>query len=342
MLKILISTLLAFGLSVLCIRLLLKYANVSFFLDQPNKDRKQQKHAIPRLGGVGFVFTIFLTILATSSFINISSWYIIGAFLIWILGTLDDSLDLNWYIKLPTQILVGVLLFITTKGLLNIGQFSFIDLGGLEFFVLLFIWLFWFLGMVNAVNLCDGLDGLAGGMVVLSLIGVSFFGLTGLQLIIAAAILGFLVYNKYPAKIYMGDSGSLFLGYHLATIPLLYFSQVAFVSFDLLAFVIMNTYFIWDTTRVVIIRLLNKKNPFKPDQNHYHFLLTKQNIPVKNATLKIYAIHAFFICCAISMYIFNYHAISITFFLTGISYLCLESLQIGKKKIYRYRRTKKI
>jgi len=133
MVKLVISILLGFSLSVIALRVLLKVYKFSLFLDQPNSSRKQHKKAIPRFGGVGFVFTIFITLLATNTYTDVSSWYFIGAFLIWVLGTLDDSLNLNWYIKLPTQLLVGVVLFIATSAQLNsLSLISSIQVGSIS------------------------------------------------------------------------------------------------------------------------------------------------------------------------------------------------------------------
>ena len=184
----------------------------------------------------------------------------------------------------------------------------------------IFLWVFWFLGMVNAVNLTDGLDGLAAGLVCLSIIGAGVFGFMSFQLMIGVALLVFLFFNRFPAKVYMGDCGSLFLGYHLAVTPLLCFLSVS-SSFSLIAYLMMGTYFIWDTVRVVLLRIMLGGNPFKPDQKHFHFVLLRY-VQSKSLTVTLlYALHAYFVFCGVLFVVFNYLVWIFSMYLIGLAFL---------------------
>ena len=340
MIKVILQIIVSFSLSYLILKLLLKYVKESF-LDQPNSSRKQHAYPIPRFGGLGFVFAIFTAILATNNFSSISTWYFIGALLIWILGTVDDSINLNWAIKLCVQILVGVLLFINVITSISFPEiFLTSQLNIISMALFLVVWLVWFLGMTNAVNLCDGLDGLAASMMVISSIGLCFFGLPSLHLIIAASLVGFLIFNKYPAKLYMGDSGSLFLGYHLAIVPVLFATQTQLGSIDIGAYLIMNTYFIWDTTRVVIARLLLRKSPFQPDQSHYHFMLIQRGCSINVAVARICIIHFYFVLCASLICLIGYQVFTVIIISIGICYLLYESFNLQNLKAYKYNASK--
>ncbi|RAP27551.1 hypothetical protein DID74_00160 [Candidatus Marinamargulisbacteria bacterium SCGC AG-333-B06] len=288
------------------------------FLDQPTSVRKRHVTAIPCVGGIAFVIAILL-MAYIFDFLSVHYlWYACGGSLIFLLGLLDDRWGLPWYVKLFTQGFIGVSLFLFLNGA---GDLSFLFGVFLEYSYLhIFLWIFWFLGMVNAVNLTDGLDGLAAGLVCLSVIGAGVFGFMSFQLMVVAALLVFLVFNRFPAKIYMGDCGSLFLGYHLAVTPLLFSFSVS-TSFSLIAYLMMGTYFIWDTVRVVVLRMMLGGNPFKPDQKHFHFVLLRY-IQSKSLTVTLlYALHAYFVFCGVGVVLSDYSLFVWIMYFLGI--VCL-------------------
>ena len=158
------------------------------------------------------------------------------------------------------------------------------------------LFIFWFVGIVNAVNLIDGMDGLAGGYIFLT----SFFALvigwiTGnkdfiyFNTIFMGAMAAFLYFNQRPAKFFMGDSGSLLLGFHVAVLPLLFFATIPSKEvINMTPFILLSSYLIIDTARVFYDRLRKKMHPFEPDQNHLHHLLYNSTGSYKGTLLTIF------------------------------------------------------
>ena len=288
------------------------------FLDQPTSVRKRHVTAIPCVGGVAFVIAILLMAYIFDYLSVHYLWCACGGSLIFLLGLIDDRWGLSWYAKLLIEGFVGVSIFLFLKGHSDLsflfGVFS-------EYSYLhIFLWIFWFLGMVNAVNLTDGLDGLAAGLVCLSVIGAGVFGFMPFQLMVVAALLVFLFFNRFPAKIYMGDCGSLFLGYHLAVTPLLFSFSVS-TSFSLIAYLMMGTYFIWDTVRVVVLRMMLGGNPFKPDQKHFHFVLLRYTQSKLLTVTLLYALHGYFVFCGVLFVVFNHSIWIFSMYLIGLAFL---------------------
>ena len=307
-----------------------KYLKASFFLDNPDFVRKTHTIAIPRVGGIAFVFTIFAL---SFLFLNLYSsyiWYVMGGLFLFILGFCDDIFSLKWYVKLVVQVCVGSALF-----LFLLPQVQAIPLFGLSVPFNLFVFPFfmmWFLGFSNAVNLIDGLDGLAVGVMFIITFGLSVLGIyfsheffALLNMIFCGALGGFWLLNRYPAKLYMGDGGSLFLGYHLAMCPFLFVLSFDSYSFDLSIFFVMLTYFMWDTTRVFLIRLFNKSNPFKPDQAHFHFTLYALLGSSRYSVWMIYLINLIFIFLGFLL-VFNSNQYALVSFMIYIM-ICLILFQ---------------
>jgi len=148
------------------------------------------------------------------------------------------------------------------------------------------IFLFWFIGITNSINLIDGLDGLAGGfMLLISSAAVILGYITGniiftyINILFTASLLAFLHFNQKPAKFFMGDSGSLFLGFHLAVLPLLFslnLNSIA-LAIDITPFIFLTSYLIADTFRVFSTRAIHGKHPLEPDQLHFHYQIYNQS-----------------------------------------------------------------
>tara|TARA_A100001015_G_scaffold316890_1_gene432362 strand:- start:157 stop:1146 length:990 start_codon:yes stop_codon:yes gene_type:complete len=312
----------------LVLTFLIKRYYAAVFLDQPDTGRKRQPKAVSRLGGVGFVLVILALIYALGLMSFEYAWYGIGGSIIALLGLLDDRLSLTWRSKLPIQASLGIALFYVLAPQLNMLHL-FSEFVGFKLLYLP-LWVCWFLGMVNAVNLCDGVDGLAGGMVIISVLGAGLFGMLPVHVIVAGALVAFLFYNRYPARLYMGDCGSLFLGYHLAVVPLLGTWNGGAGAFQILPFLLMSTYFIWDTTRVFMLRIQAGQNPFRPDQRHFHFTLLSKTKSAPETVLRIWGLHAYFVCCGAAMvYASNKSC--------GIAFVVLPGLRIHKVKSEVYR-----
>tara|TARA_Y100000590_G_scaffold470748_1_gene669215 strand:- start:8529 stop:10010 length:1482 start_codon:yes stop_codon:yes gene_type:complete len=238
--------------------------------------RKKHKNYTPQLGGIIFgpIFLFFCW-----EFDLVNNWYIIGGIITIILGAIDDIFTISWKIKLAIQLLIA--LFICTVFWGTINEISFYTLNiSLSKNILLLLFLIWFIGLYNAVNLLDGLDGLAAGFMFILCAGLGFIEnsyFSNINILLSLILLGFLILNQRNAKIFMGDSGSLFLGYHAAVLPLLYFDLSNNGGKLIMSpFVILVSYLIADTSRVFFTRLADKKSPMTPDTIHLHHLLLQQ------------------------------------------------------------------
>jgi len=256
--------------------MILKLFGKKYALDLPDI-RKQHVGTVPQIGGLAFgPLLLFITWWSGLA----PQWYIVGGGVSILLGTVDDNRHLPWQIKFTVQLALTVYL-----SMLFWGRFEAITFYNLSFSVskigLLVIFLFWFIGIYNAVNLLDGLDGLAGGFMLLLCLGL---GLSGsgpfaiLNLILAIILLGFLVFNQRPAKLFMGDAGSLFLGFHAAVLPLLSIdNSPGITSLNMTPFVLLASYLVADTTRVFFTRIADNKSPMTPDTIHFHHLILQQS-----------------------------------------------------------------
>ncbi len=267
-------------------------------MDIPDK-RKVHKKPMPRLGGLA----IFLSFLVgymffaplTTQMISI----LIGSFLIVLLGIIDDIKPLKATTKLWGQILVSLILVF--YGNVYINELSFlgmnINLGLWAYPLSLFITV----ACINSINLIDGLDGLAAGtssIYFITIIIISILlGRTDslgfiLCLIMLGSTLGFLKYNFNPASIFMGDTGSMFLGFMVAVISLLGFKTATLTSFLIPILILFIP--ILDTLLAILRRLIKGESIGKPDKEHVHFQLLNKTSSVKKTVLIIYFINALF------------------------------------------------
>ena len=250
----------------------------TFFMDHPN-ERKIHDEPTPRIGGIAFgpVIIILGWFLFNTS--ETYTWYFLGAMGMFLLGAIDDYYAMSWRLKLPIQIFIGLLIifqfFPHVESVIFFGKV-------LPFskWIIMGIFLLWFVGITNSINLIDGLDGLAGGFMLLITFAATILGFisgniifTYINVIFIASLLAFLHFNQKPAKFFMGDSGSLLLGYHLAVLPLLFSTKLSGIAstIDMTPFILLSTYLIVDTFRVVIIRIKQGRHPLEPDQLHLHY-----------------------------------------------------------------------
>ncbi|MEP1034530.1 MraY family glycosyltransferase [Ekhidna sp.] len=254
-------------------------------LDRPDK-RKIHRISTPSLGGIGICAGIILALLISISFADLATqkYFLGGTILIFLLGVRDDLSSLLAQHKLVVQIFAAflVVFFGGVKiegfnGLFGISSFPWLWDEVFSIFVIVV--------MTNAFNLIDGIDGLAG---CIALIISSFLGWAAFQsghimdsaiaFSIAGASLGFLLYNWYPSKIFMGDTGSMVFGFMLTALMIKFLTTPAPPSVILspvatsLALFVLPVY---DTLRVFIIRFINGSPPLAPDRNHIHHVLLK-------------------------------------------------------------------
>jgi UDP-GlcNAc:undecaprenyl-phosphate GlcNAc-1-phosphate transferase len=265
--------------------------------DRPNKRKVHQK-IMPRMGGLAIFISFVIGILIIRPDASYHWPIIIGGIIIIITGVADDMKEISPKVKLFGQILAA--LIVTVYGDLNL-EFINLPFGGkIEFGILSIpITMFWIIGITNAINLIDGLDGLAAGVSSIALLSIAGMAMIMgniyvmvIALILAASSIGFLVYNFHPAKIFMGDTGALFLGYMISVLSLLGFKNVTFIS--LIIPIIILGVPISDTFFAIIRRLVNKQPLSAPDKSHLHHCLMRAGFSHKQTVLLIYAMASVF------------------------------------------------
>lgn len=296
-----ISLLVAFVASLILTPLVKKVAVKIGAVDKPN-DRKVHKIIMPRLGGLAIYMSFIIGFLILQPESKYAWPIIIGSLIIIITGVIDDFVELTAKAKLVGQIAAALVV------VLNGVQVQYINLpfgGVLEFGMFSIpLTILWIVGISNAINLIDGLDGLAAGVSSIALItigGMAFLmGNTfvfGVSLIVIGSTLGFLVYNFHPAKIFMGDTGALFLGYIISVLALLGFKNITMVS--LIIPIIILGVPISDTVFAIIRRLGNKQPLSVADKSHLHHCLLGLGYSHRQTVLIIYGIAAFFSISAV-------------------------------------------
>ncbi len=229
------------------------------------------------MGGIVIFTTVMILLFSFYKDLNSIRSIIIASLLILICGTLDDIIGLKWHSKLFFEFLAAlIVIFHLSEFFTEIQLFGLVLPYPLNYIILLVFTI----GVINSINLLDGLDGLASGfsLLVFAMFFI-FANLLGNQLLLilsagfAGSLLGFLKYNAYPAKVFLGDTGSLLLGFFLLTCSLLISIELYHSVLDLTFLTIVLGVPIIDTLRVMVLRLLDKQNPFNPDKRHFHHVI---------------------------------------------------------------------
>jgi UDP-GlcNAc:undecaprenyl-phosphate GlcNAc-1-phosphate transferase len=261
-------------------------------VDTPG-ERRVNTEIIPRMGGIVILFS--LLIILFSFYLNLSETrgFLFGILVISICGMIDDVIGLKWNYKFLLQFISALIIIFS----LNIQTYDvtifFINFPGIlgQIILLLFI-----VGLINSINLMDGLDGLVAGYSIAKFAPILFLSIIQgnylLNLILFSVIgslFGFLKYNANPAKIFLGDTGALLLGYLLAYSVLAVSPVIkgATSSLDLSFAIILLSVPLIDTLKVFIIRIVKRENPFKPDKLHLHHILLEQKIHHKKVVFFI-------------------------------------------------------
>lgn len=266
-------------------------------VDIPNK-RKIHLRPTPGMGGLAIFLGAALGLLYLQpEHIHLPS-IIFGSVVIIVTGILDDKYDIRPIIKLSGQVIAAVALI--SSGLiiekLTLPFIGMIDLGLLG----IPITLLWIVGITNAINLIDGLDGLATGVSTIGLLSMFVMAIVDFQLfaaylciVLIGANLGFLYHNFYPAKIYMGDTGSNFLGYMIAVISILgLFKNIALLGFVIPVIILAVP--IFETLFSIIRRMLNKQHVMQPDNKHIHYQLLRSGLTHPQTVIVLYGFSILF------------------------------------------------
>lgn len=277
---------LSIGISLISMPIIIAICKRNNLYDYSD-ERKIHSGNIPRLGGVGifisFAISAFLYLLLSKNISARSSLPIlIAAFIIFSFAIIDDVFNLPALVKLIVQLIaVGI---VTIKG------YRFTQIFGWELptpisFILTYGWI---LGVINAYNLIDGLDGLCGS---LSITTITTLGIIyalsgnyeyGICFVLAGAIFGFLCFNWPPAKLFMGDNGSQFLGFMIATIPL-YTTGDIFEYNKFIIMIILTAFPVFDTIAAIWRRIRDKRPIMSADRSHLHHKLLNIGYSKKTA-----------------------------------------------------------
>jgi UDP-GlcNAc:undecaprenyl-phosphate/decaprenyl-phosphate GlcNAc-1-phosphate transferase len=299
--------------------------------DKPNH-RKVHEKIMPRMGGLAIFIGVTVGYLVSGLQNEKVTAITVGGILITILGILDDKYELSAKVKFSGQILVA-LMIVSTGLTIDFISIPFVVekfyLGWLSFPITVL----WIVGITNAINLIDGLDGLAAGISSIGIATIAIMaGLAGKELILLLSIIilgstiGFLFYNFHPAKIFMGDTGALFLGYSISILSLLgLYKSVTLFSF-LIPIIILGVP-IFDTATAIIRRLVHKKPISAPDKSHLHHRILAMGLSHRNTVLAIYALGVLFSISAIMLSsVTMWGALLIIFGLSIIIHFIVESV----------------
>ncbi len=290
----------AFFISLLTTPIVSRIAFRVGAVDQPDK-RKVHSQVMPRLGGLA----VFVGFVAAASFLVNQgpqvAGLLLGGIIIFLLGVADDIRGITPKIKLTGQVIASIV--VVSSGI----QVQFINnpFNGYFYLGILAVPLtiFWIVAVTNAVNLIDGLDGLASGVAIIALITFAVISyqmdqltVSLLSVSLAGALLGFLRYNFFPAKIFLGDSGSMFIGFIIAVLAILgLLKGVTLVAF-VIPIIILGVP-IFDTCFAIFRRYCERQPIFQADKKHIHHRLLGRGLSHRQTVLVIYGLSIF---CSVS------------------------------------------
>lgn len=315
-------------------------------LDIPD-ERKIHTKPTPRLGGLGIFLGFLLGYMLFGYHTSTMNSVLIGSFIIMLTGVIDDIKPLRANTKFIGQLASALILVFYGDMLLSkISAFNITVEFGLWAYPLT---IFFILGCINCINLIDGLDGLAGGVSAIYFLTIGIvtliMGSVGLNyvliFIMLGSTLGFLVHNFNPASIFLGDSGSMFLGFMISIIALLGFKNVTltslFIPLMLLAIPILDTLF------AIIRRTLKGEEISRPDKFHIHHQFLNRNFGPKTTVLIIYFINILFAAASI-IYVLKGRAIGYlvyaTLFIIVTLFVLKTNIVVDKEKFKLFKNKK--
>ncbi len=289
-------------------------------VDIPKDNRRMHKQPIARLGGlaiiVGFFISMMFSVISSNLFhmgtsINFDNRFIgmvVGGLIIVVVGVIDDIKALSAKLKFPIQIIAALIVAMSgTRIEFITNPFSVVGRSDLQSWSSYLLTILWIVGITNAINFIDGLDGLAAGVSSIALMSLFFVSIMRPDLDIATAVLaamlagatlGFLPYNFNPAKIFMGDTGSTFLGFMLATISI----QGTYKQYTAIAVAVPLLVLalpLFDTIFAILRRITSGKSPMEADRGHIHHRLIDMGLTQKQSVAVIYIASAALGLCAV-------------------------------------------
>lgn len=269
-------------------------------VDVPD-ERKPHEEVTPRSGGIAIALGVFLPIMMWMQFEPKILSFVLSGLIIVVLGVLDDRWTLSYRWKFLGQL---VAIAVVIKGGVVVWHIPFLGFEPIPPLISYPLTAICLLAITNAINLSDGLDGLAGGitMICTAVIGLlawqaDGYGITMISLAVIGAIFGFLRYNTHPAIIFMGDAGSQFLGFTIGVLVIMLTQDVHTALSPALPLLLFGVP-ILDTVTVMIRRLRDGHSPFMPDNNHFHHRLMAMGFRHHEVVSIFYVAQAILVCSA--------------------------------------------
>ncbi len=350
---LILALLTSFSVVLLATPALIKVAKIKHLVDEPSEARKMHKSSTPTIGGViifsAFIFSCFLWFPAhnPNALDSLSEFMYLMASLIllFFVGIKDDIIGMSPMKKLMAHIMVGFILCV--MGEIRITSFH--GLLGMDIvlpeYASILISVFTYIVIVNSINLIDGVDGLASGVGLIACVAFGlWFAMSGdkhwalVSFAMAGAMFGFLIFNFNPARIFMGDSGSLIIGAVVSVLAIrLIESPVNFlppefqnISTPVAAMAIL-AYPLLDTLRVFTIRALQGRSPLSADRNHLHHKLMDKHH--HNHKKTVFTIYFFSLLIIAQTYFIQFDNPNISFLISlGIAAIFVGYVFIGQKK----------
>ncbi|MCB1724528.1 MAG: undecaprenyl/decaprenyl-phosphate alpha-N-acetylglucosaminyl 1-phosphate transferase [Gammaproteobacteria bacterium] len=285
------SAILALLLAIVLVPVLAHWAGIFGLLDKPGP-RKIHHESVPRVGGIAIAVGALVAVAVWIPLRSVVAGYFVGAVIIFVSGLMDDRFNLDYRLKFVGQI-AGALAFVFL-GDFELTRVPFASHSVMPAWLGIPLTVVVLVGITNAINLSDGMDGLAGGMSLLAAGTLGYLAYIGgdkaaaiLALCLVGAILGFLRYNTHPARVFMGDSGSQFLGFSVAALGLILIERSDTLVSPLVPVLVLGLP-ITDTAQVMIRRVLAGGSPFVPDRRHLHHRLLDVGLSQQGAVLIVY------------------------------------------------------
>jgi UDP-GlcNAc:undecaprenyl-phosphate/decaprenyl-phosphate GlcNAc-1-phosphate transferase len=336
--QLFLAFIVALSVTAALIPLLARWAPAIGLTDAPGP-RKVHSVPVPRVGGLAMAAGVLIPTVVSVSLIPEIRGLLLGLLVLLLFGVWDDRVTLGYRTKLAGQIIaVGLCMFV---GGLHVGALTFngYTLPAVAGTMITFLFL---VGITNAVNLADGLDGLAGGMVLLCLTAIALFAtmsgsgpVTAVALIEAGAVLGFLRFNTHPARIFMGDSGSQVLGLSVGALGLMATQGDTCVLSAALPLLLLGLPIV-DTLSVMWTRIRAGKSPFAADRNHLHHRLLALGFAHRDAVLIIYVMQSGLVLLAYFLRFESDAEVIVSYF--GFAFALLALLRVALHKGWKARR----
>jgi len=292
----------AMAISMAIIPLMIRLAPAIGMIDSPDQ-RKVHTTPVPRVGGIGIVVGLIIPVLIWLQFDNFVLSFIAGTTVLLVFGAWDDAKELGPYVKFVGQLTAAIV--VVYYGDVFVLHFPFLGLDLLPEYIGKPFTVIAIVGMINAVNLSDGLDGLAGGEALLSLAAIAYLSFQfngGADIVIAAAtiggIFGFLRFNSHPARVFMGDSGSQVLGFIMGVLVVYLSQEVNPVISPALPVLLLGLPVI-DSLSVFIIRKRRNVSMMVATKDHIHHRLLALGFHHYESVIIIYSLQMFFVICAV-------------------------------------------